>query len=170
MNKHLKLTIEALPLSSLKPHPQNPRVHPPLGSPEWKSLKASLEHDYYDPLIWNKRNGCLVSGHLRTKVLEAEGVQTVACVIVDYDEPTHVARMIAANRQIGQFDDLALATLLSECEQPALAGMTDAQLAELIGEAQSNAAPPDDFPAVDERLPVDYTCPKCRFSWSGKPA
>jgi ParB-like chromosome segregation protein Spo0J len=119
-------------------------------------------------LVWNKRNGCLVSGHLRTKVLEAEGVQTVSCVVVDYDEPTHVARMIAANRQIGEFDDVALAAVLSECEQLTLAGLTDEQFARLIGLAEP--APPEDFPAVDEHVPVDYACPKCGFKWSGKSA
>src|SRR5579862_1453166 len=132
MKSNLTLNIETLPLSKLRPHPQNPRLHPPPGSPEWEALKQSLDHDYFDPIVWNRRNGCLVSGHLRTKVLEAEEVQTVTCVVVDYDEPTHIARMIAANRQVGQFDDLAVAALLAECKEPALAGLTDQQLAEVI--------------------------------------
>lgn len=169
MNQHLKLTVRKLPLSKLQPHPQNPRVHPSPGSPEWETLRASLEHDYFDPLVWNKRNGFLVSGHLRAKVLEAEGVESVDCVVVDYDEPTHVARMIAANQQVGEFDDGALAAILADCKEPALAAMTDAQVAAILADA-AEPAPPEDFRDVDENLPIEHVCPKCGFQWSGKPS
>lgn len=169
MNSHLKLTIKELPLARLRPHPRNPRVHPQPGSPEWDALKASLAHDYFDPIVWNQRNGCLVSGHLRTKVLEAEGVESVDAVVVDYDEPTHLARMIAANRQVGEFDDGALAEILADCQTPALAGMTDAQVAALLAET-AEPTPPEDFTAVDENLPTEFQCPKCSYRWSGKPS
>ena len=169
MNPHLTLTIMELPLSELRPHPRNPRNHPSPGSPEWEALKASLAHDYFDPIVWNKRNGLLVSGHLRAKVLEAEGVTTVDAVVVDYDEPTHLARLIAANRQIGEFDDLALAGLLAECEEPGLAGMTDEQVAALVEEADRDSEPPEDFQSVDEHLETECQCPRCGYRWSGKP-
>lgn len=110
--KSATLTIRRLPLSRLKPHPKNPRRHPEPGSPEWETLKKSLAHDYFDPIVWNKRNGMLVSGHLRTKVLAASGYGEADCVVVDYDEPTHVARMIAANRLIGENDEKALTEAL----------------------------------------------------------
>lgn len=169
MNQHLKLTVRKLPLAKLQPHPHNPRVHPLPGSAEWEALRASIEHDYFDPLVWNKRNGFLVSGHLRAKVLEAEGVESVDCVVVDYDEPTHLARMVAANQQVGEFDDGALAAILADCEQPALAGMTDAQVAAILADA-AEPAPPEDFRDVDENLPIEHVCPKCGFQWSGKPS
>jgi ParB-like chromosome segregation protein Spo0J len=170
MKRHLKLTVRKLAIDQLKPHPQNPRIHPEPDSPEWETLRASLASDYFDPVIWNKRNGCLVSGHLRAKVLAAEGVQSVDAVVVDYDEPTHLARMIAANRQIGSFDDQALAEILAECTQPALAGMTDAQVAELLRQSSEEPEPPAEFPEVDEDLPTEFQCPKCAYRWSGKTA
>ncbi len=168
MNKHLALTVKTLAIDQLKPHPRNPRVHPEHGSPEWETLKASLAHSYFDPIVWNERNGMLVSGHLRTKVLEAEGVESVDAVVVDYDEATHLARMIAANRQVGTFDDNALIGILAECKEPALAGLTDAQVAELIGNSQEVPVAPEEFPEVDEDLPTDFRCPKCSYRWSGK--
>jgi ParB-like chromosome segregation protein Spo0J len=169
MNKYLKLDIRKLPLTQLQPHPKNPRVHPEPGSPEWEALRVSLEHDYFDPIVWNERNGYLVSGHLRTKVLASQGVQSVDAVVVDYDEPTHEARLVAANRQIGTFDDLALADLLANCQQPALAGMTDEQLAAVLEQSGSDPAPPEDFKSVDENIATEYRCPKCNYQWSGKP-
>jgi len=108
------LTIERLPISKLIPHPRNPRVHPEPGSPAWKTLQKSIEHDYFDPLVWNKRNGMLVSGHLRRKVLEASGFVEADCVVVDYDEKTHVARMIAANKSEGENNEDVLKVLLGE--------------------------------------------------------
>ncbi|HOW67941.1 MAG TPA: hypothetical protein P5186_16240 [Candidatus Paceibacterota bacterium] len=169
MRKELKLTVKHLNIEQLKPHPKNPRIHPEPGSAEWESLKASLEHDYFDPIVWNERNECLVSGHLRAKVLEAEGVQSVDAVVVDYDEPTHEARMIAANQQVGSFDDGLLAELLANCQQPALAGMTDAQLAAVLEQTATDQVPPEDFKSVDESLPTEFRCPKCNYQWSGKP-
>ncbi len=133
----MALTVKRLRIAQLVPHPKNPRVHPAPGSPEWEVMKASLAHDYFDPVVWNKRNGMLVSGHLRSKVMEAEGVQLVDAVIVDYDESTHVARMIAANNNIGRDDGKALAELLGQLTAGAdvamaLTGYTDTDLSAIM--------------------------------------
>lgn len=106
-NKSATLTVERLPLAKLKPHPANPRRHPEPGTPAWNLMKKSLEHDYFDPIVWNKRNGLLVSGHLRRKVLEASGFTEADCVVVDYDDSTHLARLLSANKAQGE-DDIAL--------------------------------------------------------------
>lgn len=84
-------------------HPRNDEVrnHPAPGSPRWNALKASLEHDYFDPIVLNERNGFLVSGHLRLKLLTEMGFTHVDVSMVNYDEPTHIARMLAANRGMG---------------------------------------------------------------------
>lgn len=37
------------------------------------------------------------------------------------------------------------------------------------GAATLFAEPPEEFPEFDEDLDVDYMCPKCGYSWSGKP-
>lgn len=107
------------PISQLKPHPRNEeiRTHPPQGSEEWEALKASLEHDYFDPIVLNLTNGFLVSGHLRTKILEEMGVKKVDVVVVEYDEPTHLARMIAANKYSGNMVKAGMGTLFEELNQ-----------------------------------------------------
>ena len=88
----------------------------------------------------------------------------------DVDAALHyLARMIAANQQVGEFDDGALAAILADCKQPALTGMTDAQVAAILADA-AEPAPPADFQDVDENLPIEHVCPKCGFQWSGKPS
>lgn len=88
-------------------------------------MQRSLEHDYFDPLVWNERNGFLVSGHLRLKVLVGMGFTHVDVSVVDYPEPVHCARMIAANRPLGEFEEALLTELAGVIE---LAGL-DAALA-----------------------------------------
>lgn len=110
------LNVERVAVGDLKPHPKNPREHPKPGSEKWTVLKRSIEHDYFDPIVWNKRNGMLVSGHLRTKVLIEMGVTSVDVVVVDYDEPTHEARLIAANEQAGGWDKECLENLVQGLE------------------------------------------------------
>lgn len=119
------IDIRRLPISELRPHPRNPREHPEPGTPGWEVLRKSVEHDYFDPLVWNQRNGYLVSGHFRRKIMEAGGITHVDVSVVDYDEPTHYARMIAANRPLGEWVEGVLAALAGDIE---LAGI-DAALA-----------------------------------------
>jgi DNA modification methylase len=63
-----------------------------------------------------KLRNVLVSGHLRTKILIESGFIEADCVTVDYDEPTHTARMIAANRLVGQDDEQQVLALLKELD------------------------------------------------------
>lgn len=149
MEKNLKLKIQSIALKRLKAHPQNPRVHPEPDTPEWDALKRSLEHDYFDPIVYNKRNGFLVSGHLRRAVLESLGVEKVDVVVVDYDDPTHIARMIAANRNTGDWEDTTLKALLEQCADPAMAGYTDDEIRLLLDGKTDEASDVDAEPQID---------------------
>ncbi len=131
--KIASLKVERLPLAKLKPHPQNPRHHPDPDSPDWNALKASLQNDYFDPVVFNRRNQKLVRGHLRVKVLDSLGYKAADAVVVSYDEATHVARMIAANRLAGSDDEAALAALLNAMDgERLLTGMAEDDIAELL--------------------------------------
>lgn len=131
--KTATLRVERLALADLKPHPRNPRKHPEPGSPGWESLKVSLGHDYFDPLVVNVRNSMLVSGHLRHKVLNDSGFTHADVSIVDYDEPTHYARLIAANNLLGEWEDAILTSLARDLEtaglSAGLAGWTEKEMA-----------------------------------------
>lgn len=147
------LSVRRIPISELRPHPRNPRKHPPPDSAGWATLRDSLRHDYFDPIVFNTQNNMLVSGHLRTKVLLADGYTHADCVVVEYDEPTHLARMIAANKLIGEDDDEALSRLVAELESagvdPALSGFGEKEVQKLMrelnpqGETDDTPASPD---------------------------
>ena len=135
--KTAKLSLARLELvgdKAVKPHPKNPRKHPLPDSPEWDALKRSLLNVYFDPLVVNKRNNMLVSGHLRRKVLMAEGYSLADMTVVDVTEKQHVAMMIAANRMQGEDDVDALAGLLEgmDADELALTGLDDDELTELL--------------------------------------
>lgn len=120
----------------MREHPRNPRKHPKPGSPKWLALKKSLELDYFDPIVVNRRNGMLVSGHLRRAVMIELGITHATVVVVDYDEATHLARMIAANTLLGEFEETLLGELARELEtagiEAGLIGLTEKELMALV--------------------------------------
>lgn len=99
------------------PHPKNPREIPAADSEEIRVLDASLDHDYFDPVVWNSRNGLLVSGHVRVPRLIALGFTHADVSVVDYDDATHEARLLAGNDHSGRNDDDKLATLLTSLRE-----------------------------------------------------
>lgn len=130
-DKIAALQLERLPLP-LNEHQSNPRIHPEPGSEEWELLRASLVDAYFDPLVWNICNEKLVSGHLRQKVMLAEGFTHADCVVVDWPEEQHLARMIAANRGMGEDDYDSLKILLEDLEERGfdlkLAGLSEIEV------------------------------------------
>ena len=72
------------------------------------------------PLVWNRRNGFLVSGHFRLKVMIEMGYTHVDVSVVDVDEATHYAMMIAANRLLGEWEKELLAQLATEIDAAGL--------------------------------------------------
>lgn len=137
---HAGLKVRRVEFKSTKPHPENPRIHPPKGSAEYERLRASLANEYFDPLVWNERNGKMVSGHYRRTVLMDEGFASADMVVVDWNEATHKARMIAANELNGSFDDKKLLALVQQIEagdiNAELTGMTDERIRALIASAE----------------------------------
>jgi len=136
IKKRAELKIKTMKIEELKPHPQNPRKHPPKGSEQWNALKTSLEHDYFDPIVFNERNGLLVSGHLRAKVLRESGFTHADAVIKNYANDVHIARMIAANQLQGEDDFQMIKDLIEEIDTGAidleLTGIPENEIAEMM--------------------------------------
>lgn len=108
------LNLVRMPLADVNhPHPKNPRDIPAADSEEIRVLDASLSHDYFDPIVWNSRNGLLVSGHVRVPRLIALGFTHADVSVVDYDEATHEARLLAGNAYSGKNNDDKLDALLT---------------------------------------------------------
>lgn len=143
-NSVAALRVDRMKLADLAPHPRNHEIrnHPDPGTPRWETLKSSLAHDYFDPLVWNVRNGFLVSGHLRHKIMLEIGYKEADVVVVDYDEPTHIARMLAANRGIGVDDKQGQKSFFEELLSVtdfdfAITGFTESDIEQLTATAEA---------------------------------
>lgn len=158
IGKAVRVVIEHKRLRDVREYEDNPRIHPEKGSPEWERLRASLVNDYFDPLVWNRRNNKLVSGHLRRKVLIDLGVESADMVRVSYDDATHRARVVAANEQAGAWDDSKLRIFLKQMvggEIPAeLSGLTDERIRQLLDEAATDDGQPSVNPKLQDRFGV----------------
>lgn len=94
-------------------------------------------------MIWNRRNGLLVGGHLRFKVMKDMGVKRADVVVVDYDDDTHYRRMMAANEQQGMRDTILMAALVEDMRtrkvDTSLTGLSSEQLDRLMAQAKADA-------------------------------
>jgi len=129
-------TKEEIELGAWKPHPDNPRRHPKPGSPRWEVLKKALLLLNWDPIKVNRRNGMIISGHLRWKILLEMGERVATALVYDLDETTHKQMLVAANVLLGEFEDQGLARLAKELTEQGietgLMALTENQLATLI--------------------------------------
>ena len=150
-SKAATLKLERVKLADLKPHKSNPRTHPEPGTPAWAALKRSLEADYFEPLVVNSgrkvkslRN-VIVSGHLRVKVMRAEGYTHADAVIVDYSEQRHVEVMLRANNHTGEWDEAALAALLKDIPEADLdlTGFDGAEIDRLLATLDGDGNAPE---------------------------
>ena len=111
-----EMNLKKLPVGLLKPAKYNPRKDLRPGDPAYEKIKRSL-HDfgYVDPVIWNEVTGNIVGGHQRYKVLLAEGVTEIDCVVVHIEDPQdEKALNIALNKAVGEWEPKALAELLTD--------------------------------------------------------
>ena len=116
MNTDMKL--QKVPVEKLKPAKYNPRKDLKPGDPAYEKIKRSMTtYGYVDPVIWNEVTGNIVGGHQRYKVLVAEGVKKIDCVVVHIENPQdEKALNIALNKAVGEWEPKALADLLSDLQ------------------------------------------------------
>jgi DNA modification methylase len=150
------LRVERKALVELGEHEKFLRTHPEDGSDLVVALDKSLEHDYFAPLVWNERNGKLVDGVKRKRRLVALGFTHADVGVVDYDEPTHVARMRAANAHTGKWDkelERELAKRVSESGLDPALGLWDPQsLAMLLDPPQVKDDDPESIVSKADEL------------------
>jgi ParB-like chromosome segregation protein Spo0J len=112
------MQFEHLDPSSLKPHPQNSRVH---SEDQLQQLVASIERFGFNGAIVIDEDGVILAGHGRTQAMIRLGRPTIPCVrklgLSDVEKRTYVI----ADNQIG---------LNSEWDDEVL----QAELAALVGE------------------------------------
>lgn len=108
------MVLKRLPVKRIKVAKYNPRKDLQPSDADYQKLKRSIgEFGLVDPLIWNKRSGNLVGGHMRLKILTREfGAKDVDVSVVDLGPAAEKTLNLALNKIVGEWDELALADVL----------------------------------------------------------
>lgn len=135
------MDIRKIPVSKINPAPYNPRVDLQPGDPEYEKLKRSIqEFGYVEPLVWNEQTGNLVGGHQRFKILVEQGTTEIEVSVVSLDEIQEKVLNVALNKISGDWDEEALATLLSELHEAGvdidLSGFDEVDLKRMLGDIE----------------------------------
>jgi DNA modification methylase len=125
------MEFKSININELKPAEYNPRIDLQPGDKEFEKIRKSIEEfGYVDPVIINK-DGTIVGGHQRYKVLKDMGYTEIQCIVIDVDKEKEKALNIALNKISGDWDKNKLKVLLSELQGVGLAEITGFDLAEL---------------------------------------
>lgn len=126
-----RMEFKSININELKPAEYNPRIDLKPGDKEFEKIRKSIEEfGYVDPVIINK-DGTIVGGHQRYKVLKYIGYTEIQCIVIDVDKEKEKALNIALNKISGDWDKDKLKVLLSELQGVGLAEITGFDLAEL---------------------------------------
>jgi ParB-like chromosome segregation protein Spo0J len=138
-------------------------------------IAESLQkHGQYRPIVVNAgtetgREMEVLAGNHTLIAARNLGWKHLDVAVIDVDDKMARSIIAADNRlaDLGEYDDELLTALLSGLDDLTGTGYTDDDLAALL--ASRDPPGPEDFPTYDEDLETQYTCPKCHYSWSGKP-
>ena len=127
----LKMEFKSINIEELKPAEYNPRLDLKPGDKEFEKIRKSIEEfGYVDPVIINK-DGTIIGGHQRYKVLKDMGYTEIQCIVIDVDKDKEKALNIALNKISGDWDKDKLKVLLTELQGIGLAEITGFDIAEL---------------------------------------
>lgn len=149
-------------VTDLRLHPDNPKKG------KVDVIGASLEaNDFYGAAVVQKSTGFILVGNHRYKAALEKGMKEIPVIVVDCDDATARRIMLADNRiaDLGTYDDKLLATNVEHAQQDGGlfgTGFMGVDLERMLAKDK----PPEKFPEFNETVKVNYTCPKCNFSWS----
>ena len=111
------MVIKKVKISELNKAKYNPRVELKKEDKAYKQIKASIEEfGYISPIIVNKNNMTIISGHQRLNVLIDLGYEEVDCIFVDVNERIEKRMNLALNNIKGYNDTEKLKELFNELE------------------------------------------------------
>jgi hypothetical protein len=164
--------------------PENPRKH------DLPRLKESIRaNGFVAPPLLNEETGRLVFGHGRALALQdlhredpskpparirtdARGWLVPLLRGLSFETDEDALRYLIADNRVAEFstwelpDLSAMLARLQASERLVGTGWTDGELQRLLAEVRG-PSPPSDFPEIDENVPIEHTCPKCHYKWSG---
>jgi DNA modification methylase len=143
------MVVQKILIEKINPVVYNPRKNLQPGDSDYESLKKSIDtFGLVEPLVLNKRNGNLIGGHQRLKVLIAAGFKEVEVSIVDLDPVQEKALNLALNKIQGAWDNDKLAVLIEELTKipdfdMGLTGFDLSEVSEILDRAEE--AKEDEF-------------------------
>lgn len=172
------LETRLIPLAQLQPYPGNARHG------DRDVLVDSLEENgqYRSLVVRRTEDGehIVLCGNNTLAALEHRGDATARCEIVKCDDATalRVNLVDNASNDKATYDDRARAALLELLDGGlAGSGYADDEAEEILARyaepdpgdyaETDEVSPPEEFPEVDETLPVEHTCPQCGYQFSG---
>lgn len=96
--------IKIIPLTKLKPHPDNPNV---MSDDKFKKLVRNIERTgLYEPIIVRSHSQSegkfqIINGHHRVKALEKLGKKEANCIVWDVDDQQTATLLMTLNRLSG---------------------------------------------------------------------
>ena len=103
-------------LSDIHPADYNPRQDLQPGDPEYEALKRSIQDNGYVGLILINKDGTIIGGHQRYKVLKDLGYTKARVLVTDVDKDTEKAMNIALNKISGDWDEERLKQVLMDLD------------------------------------------------------
>lgn len=164
-----------LQIADLVPDPHNRRTHTPRNLDMIASaLKAvgsgrSIVIDEHNEVIAG--NGVVLAaaegGLSKLRIVDVDGDELVAVRRAGLTDAQKRDMAIFDNRtaELAEWNTAQLAADLANGEDLA-AFFLPAELEALLHPASGRH--PVEFAAVDESIPIEHTCPKCGYKWSGK--
>jgi hypothetical protein len=116
----------------------------------------------------------LVDGHARVLLAQQHGQSVLPVTYVELtpNEEAQILLMLDPLTAMAESDRDALSALLQQVQsedaavRAFLAQLGESQGIILIGSTETRA--PDTFPEYDEDIPVEHTCPRCGYQFSGR--
>jgi len=125
------MSLEQVPIESLKTHPRNPRV-----SDTWAIKESLLTHGQYRPIVANRRTGHILAGNHTYLAAKELGWKEILVYWVDVPEDQELKILLVDNRstEFGFMDPERLLDVLKDLESLDGTGYKDDDLELLMRE------------------------------------
>ena len=156
------MKFERTRLADLRPAEYNPRRELQPGDPDFEKIARSIEQfGYVDPLVVNK-DGTVIGGHQRLRVLQDMGAEEADVVVLDLDKEREKALNIALNKITGDWDPVKLTEVIGDLDLEdydlSLTGYTEKELEAILAEVRLDPdSLTDEFELPDRETVLAHT-------------
>jgi len=156
------MNIERKRLDDLRPAEYNPRRELQPGDPDYEKIARSIEEfGYVSPLVVN-RDGTVIGGHQRLRVLKDMGAEEADVIVLDLDKEREKALNIALNKITGEWDPVKLTEVIGDLDLEdydlTLTGYSEKELEAILAEVRLDPdSLTDDFELPDRENVLAHT-------------